>query len=144
MSHTSAWEAVEAAKALGIQLRLEGNHVHARLPQGDQDRFSKILDQLRANRESVAAVLRQRTMAPPMPAHVRLVRWDPKEAPIAIESCSVVVDVSLFIGSTLKQLGVALADRKRWTGWTVPQLVDRLRQAGVVVEVDQPDVAGRS
>jgi len=136
MNRAAAWEALAAAEGLGIKLRLDGNRIQARLPEGDQDRFSNILDRLRANREEVAAVLRQRTVAPPMPPRVRLVHWSPKEAPIAIESCSVVVDVQLFIRSTLAQLSTALANHSQWVGWSVPQLVDRLRQAGVIVEVD--------
>ncbi len=49
------------------------------------------------NRESVASVLTQNATAPPMPPHIRLLEWNPKEAPIAIDTCSVVVDVPLFI-----------------------------------------------
>jgi hypothetical protein len=86
-------------------------------------------------------VLRQHSQVPSMPPQVRLLDWSPKEPPIAVESCSVVVDARLFIRITLAQLGVALAKPRRWMGWSVPQLVDRLRQAGVRVELEQPDVA---
>jgi hypothetical protein len=90
------------------------------------------------NRESVASVLRQNAAASPMPPHIRLVEWNPKEAPIAIDTCSVVVDVPQFIKTTLEQLSTALTNHKRWVGWSVPQLADRLQQAGVVVEWDGP------
>jgi hypothetical protein len=91
-----------------------------------------------ANRESVNPVLTQGFAAPPMPPHIRLVEWNPKEPPIAIDTCSVVVDVPLFIKTTLEQLSAALTNHKRWVGWSVPQLADRLQQAGVVVEWDGP------
>jgi hypothetical protein len=84
MTVTSVWEALAAADALGIQLRLNGTRIQARLPDGDHIQLSKVLDCLRANREQVAAVLRKRAKVPPMPACVRLVSWNPKEPPVLI------------------------------------------------------------
>jgi hypothetical protein len=88
-----------------------------------------------ANPKSVDAVLTQGFAAPPMPPGIRIVHWNPKEPPIAIDSCTVVADVALFIKTTLEQLTTALTDQKRWVGWSLPQLADRLRQAGVVIEL---------
>jgi hypothetical protein len=144
MTPTSVWEALAAAGALGIQLRLDGNRIQARLPDGDKTRLSETLDCLRANREQLVAVLRERREVPPMPAGLKLVSWNPKDPPILIESCSVVVEVPLFIRSTLTQLSVAMSNRNRWIGWTVEQLMNRLNQAGVVVELNQPHAGTRS
>ena len=47
-----------------------------------------------------------------------------------------VIDTALFAKSTLKQLRIALRQPKRWVGWSVPQLVDRLAQVGVVVTLE--------
>jgi hypothetical protein len=138
MNQASAWAAVAEAEARGIRLRLVGDRVRATLPQGDPERLTEVMERLRSSREQVVELLRQRGTIPSLPPHVKLVEWSPKEPPIAIDTCSVVVDVSLFIKSTLSQLGDALADPKRWVGWTVPQLMDRLRQAGVAVELDAP------
>lgn len=55
---------------------------------------------------------------------------------MAIESCAVVTDTALFARTTLEQLRAALAQPKRWVGWSVPQLVDRLAQVGVLVTVE--------
>jgi hypothetical protein len=144
MSTASAWAAVAAAEALGIQLRLNGDRIQARLPEGDNGHLSEILDRLRINREQVAAVIRERTKVPPIPPHTRLVNWNPIAPPVMIENYSIVVDVPLFIRTTLGQLGVLLADGKRRVGWTVPQILDRLRQVGVVVEIDEPPTSDRS
>ena len=35
-----------------------------------------------------------------------------------------------------EQLGVALAQPKRWVGWSTPQLIDRLAQVGVIVTLE--------
>ncbi|HKI11133.1 MAG TPA: hypothetical protein VKA02_03390 [Candidatus Acidoferrum sp.] len=72
-----------------------------------------------------------------MPAGVRLVRWEPKPAPVAIDVCSVVVDVPKFIEMELHDLNSRI--NFPWTirgGWTIPQILDRLAQAGVEVEID--------
>jgi hypothetical protein len=74
---------------------------------------------------------------PAMPQGVRLVRWEPKAAPVAIDVCSVVVDVPRFIESELRALDSRL--NSPWTihgGFTVPQMLDRLAQAGVEVELE--------
>jgi hypothetical protein len=72
-----------------------------------------------------------------MPKGVRLVSWEPKVTPVAIDVCSVVVDVTKFIESELQELDSRL--NNPWTvrgGFTVSQMLDRLRQAGVTVELD--------
>jgi hypothetical protein len=74
-----------------------------------------------------------------MPAGVRLVHWNLKEPPVAIDTCSVVIDPALFARSTLEQLRVALAQPKRWVGWSIPQLIDRLAQVGVTVTLESEE-----
>jgi hypothetical protein len=74
---------------------------------------------------------------PAIPAGVRLIRWEPKTAPVAIDVCSVVVDVQQFIEAELRDLDSRL--NFPWTirgGWTIPQILDRLRQAGVEVGIE--------
>ena len=73
-----------------------------------------------------------------IPPGVRLIEWKLKEPPVAIETCAVVTDSDLFARTTLEQLRIALAEPKRWVGWTVPQLIDRLAQVGVSVGVGIP------
>lgn len=71
-----------------------------------------------------------------MPEGVHLVRWEPKAAPVGIDVCSVVVDVPKFIETELRDLNSRL--NFPWTirgGFTIPQILDRLKQAGVEVEV---------
>jgi hypothetical protein len=72
-----------------------------------------------------------------MPPGVRLIDWKPKEPPVAIETCAVVTDSGLFARTTFEQLGVALANPRRWVGWSVPQLLDRLAQVGVMVTLGE-------
>lgn len=71
---------------------------------------------------------------PAMPKGIRLIRWEPKSAPVAIDVCSVVVDVSKFIAGELRALDSRLNDPMTiHGGFTVPQMLDRLAQVGVTV-----------
>jgi hypothetical protein len=74
-----------------------------------------------------------------VPSGIRLVSWNLMRPPIAIESYSVVVEPDLFARTTLEQLRIALAEPRRWVGWTVLQLIERLVQVGVTVTVDTRD-----
>ena len=72
-----------------------------------------------------------------MPPGTRLVEWILKKPPVAIEACAIVTDTALFANTTVAQLGEALANPRRWVGWSVPQLIDRLGQVGVIVALER-------
>lgn len=131
-------EAVSEAEAAGVAFRLDGEKVRVSYP--DDERRKELAGQiasLREKRAEVAAYLKARSAISPMPQGVRLVKWDLKEPPVAIETCAVVVDPFLFARSTLEQLRVALENPKRWVGWTIRELIDRLEQVGVTVMLEQ-------
>ncbi len=71
-----------------------------------------------------------------MPPGIRLIGWSLKDPPILIETCAIVTDPEPFARRTLDQLRIALAEPRRWVGWSVPQLIDRLAQVGVIVVLD--------
>ena len=73
-----------------------------------------------------------------MPAGVRLLRWAPKQPPIAVTTFSVVTDPQKFIEGTLQQLEAALRGNVMAAGnWSVRDLCERLEQVGVRVDVVQ-------
>jgi hypothetical protein len=128
---STALELVKQIESAGGRLTLRGDRITYDVPA----EITPMLDQVRANRDAVLQVLRERGEIPAMPPGVRLVSWKLKEAPVAIETCAVVTNPALFARTTLEQLRTAIAQPKRWVGWTVPQLIDRLQQVGVTVEV---------
>jgi hypothetical protein len=131
-------DVLAAVEAAGVALRLDGDKVCIRYQDELQrEHVFEQVDFLRARREEVAEWLRLRGTIPPMPPGVRAHSWNLKVPPVAIDSCSIVTDCDLFARTTLEQLRVALAEPKRWTGWTLPQLIDRLRQVGVDIEVEE-------
>jgi hypothetical protein len=71
-----------------------------------------------------------------MPSGVRILEWKLLEPPVVLTEYSVVNDVDKFARCSLEQLGQALAGRSCLAGnWSVRELVERLEQVGVRVEV---------
>jgi hypothetical protein len=102
-----------------------------------------LLTELRKQREKVRAFLRARAAIPAMPPGVRLVRREPKPAPVVLTQYSVITDVSRFISMTILELRAAIAG-KRWRAGhrSVRELIDRLEQCGVILQVSDVE-AGR-
>jgi hypothetical protein len=130
---SSAEQVIRNIEAVGGVLTIHGDRIRCRIPE----EACPLLEDLRASREEVLLLLLQRSAAPSMPRGVQLIQWNLKDPPILIESSAVVSDPALFALSTLKQLGSAIDNRKRWVGWSVPQLVERLAQVGVTVALDK-------
>jgi hypothetical protein len=75
-----------------------------------------------------------------MPPGVRLIEWKLKEPPVAVDVYSVVIEPEKFARATLGELRISLANqttrRKEYVGWSVAQLIDRLAQVGVRVDLE--------
>ena len=133
---TSAETVVERIEVAGGVLALNGQRIRFRLPEDAAD----LLDELRAHKDEVLLLLRKREEIPVMPPGLRLMRWEPKPAPVLLTHYAVVTDVLRFISMTLLELKAALAG-KRWQSghWSVRELVDRLEQCGVLVEIGEAE-----
>lgn len=129
---TSAEEVVESIEAAGGVLALHGESIHCRIPEG----AAGMLNDLRAHKEEVLVALRRREELPTMPTGVRLLRWEPKSAPVVLAHYAVVTNVRPFVLMTLLELKAALAGKRWQSGHREPrELVDRLEQCGVYVEI---------
>jgi hypothetical protein len=126
---------IEAVFNAGGQLTVTGDRIHYRLPR-DYPGKQRILDELREHKPEIIRYLKAQSTVPAMPYGVRLVSWDLKEPPVAIETCAVVIDPGKFAVATLGELRERLTNPRRKYGWTVPQLIDRLAQVGVSVALD--------
>jgi len=130
-------DTVRLIETAGAAFRLDGETVHVWYPHnGRREELAQQVAFLRDHRTEVAAFLETRNAVRTMPAGVRLTEWNLKRPPVAIESFAVVTDPGLFARTTLEQLRIALATPKRWVGWTIPQLIDRLAQVGVRVALE--------
>jgi hypothetical protein len=127
-------EVVCRIEELGGYLALDvDGSIRYRVPKNNPE-AQALLETVKTERRNLLNYLRTRSTLPPS---VRLVSWNLKDPPVAIETCAVIVDPALFVRATLEQLRVALACPERWVGWSVPQLIDRLAQVGVVVMLDE-------
>jgi hypothetical protein len=126
-------EVVSRIEEIGGYLALDADgDIRYRVPK-DNPEAQALLEAVKAEKQNLLAYLRSR---PALPPGIRLISWNLKEPPVAIETCAVVTDPALFARTTLEQLRVALAEPRRWVGWSVPQLIDRLAQVGVVVALE--------
>lgn len=131
-------DVVSEIEAAGVAFRLDGEKVRVWYPDdGRREKLAGQIALLRDQRAEVAAYLKARSSVPPMPEGVRLVRWEPKPAPVILTRYEVVTEVSRFIEMTLLELRAALAG-KRWLAGhrSVRELTDRLEQCGLVVKVE--------
>jgi hypothetical protein len=130
----NAPEILEAVQNLGGSLVLSGERIQYVLP----DSALWLVTELREKRDKLIELLRQNETPPPMPPGVRLLKWEPKNPPIAIVRMGIVSNVDKFIGATLRELRARLEGRDFPAGnWSLPELVDRLEQVGVCVTIQE-------
>jgi hypothetical protein len=128
-------EIVSRLEQSGGTLVLDGDRIRYSIPSEDAEARA-LLAELRKDREKVKAFLRARVAIPTMPVGVRLVAWELKEPPVALEYYAVVTDPAKFARATLEELRERLTNPGRRYGWPVPQLIDRLAQVGVTVALE--------
>lgn len=129
---TELLEIVSRLEVAGGKLRLDGECIRYSIPSGDAE-ARDLLDELREHKPEVTDLLRMRDATPP---GVRIIGWNLKEPPIAIEYRAVVTDPAKFASATLGELRERLTNPMRKYGWSVPQLIDRLAQVGVTVALE--------
>lgn len=136
----AAESVVERVESLGGVLAVRGERIRVRLPED----ATYLIEELREHKEEVLSLLRRREDIPEMPFGVDLLRWHPKSAPVVLTRYSIVTDVPKFISTTLYELRAALAGSRWLAGnWSVPELLDRLEQCGVVVRIAEEGCANR-
>ena len=132
---------MDAVRELGGELILDGGKLRYRLPDCPEAR--ELLEQVRRDREAIKALLRDGESCPPslaevraaLPAGVKLVCYNPKQAPFAVATVSVVTNAGMFFRAYLRDLGARL---QRPEGYHCPPLADilaKLADAGLVVRL---------
>jgi hypothetical protein len=131
---TTAENVIERIEVAGGMLVLNGDRIRCRVPE----EVAHLVEDVRVHKGEILAVLKKREETPAMPPGVRLLRWQLKPAPVILTHFAVVTNVRRFISMTLLELKAALSG-KRWLAGhrTARELVDRLEQCGVIVEINQ-------
>jgi hypothetical protein len=129
---------VERIEDAGGELGLNGERIRVRLPED----AVHLLEELRAHKDGVLSLLRRREAISAMPPGVRLVHWEPKPAPVVLTQYSCVKHVGRFVRMTLLELKAALASKRWQSGHRSPrELVDRLEQCGVRLEIEEKNLS---
>ena len=135
----TAIEVLNAVEKVGGSLALNGNQIKYTVPRP----AVWLVTQLKEHREELIGLLREERTPPPMPPGVRLLRWEPKTPPIAVVHMGIVGNIYKFAAATLLQLRARLDGKDYLAGnWSLRELVDRLEQVGVVVEIESTKSSG--
>ena len=127
----------------GGEFALDGNRVNVLyLPEHRED-LAPILATLRAHREAVERIVRERLAGVSAPAgcpklspRVRLIRYDPKTPPVAAQPCSIATDVDKFIRSYLRDLQFRLEHPEAYACAPLPEILAKLADVGVELALD--------
>jgi hypothetical protein len=127
-----ATEIIDKITSAGGRIWLEDDKVRARLPES----LRPLVNVIHECKPELMAELARR---PVIPAGVRLIRWEPKNAPVQLSECSVATDPEKVIRSTLAQLAARLSGRAFLDGgWGLTGLLARLKACGCYVALDDP------
>jgi hypothetical protein len=128
---TPATDLIRAIESLGGRLRVDGEC----LVIAPKTVATPFINELRYRKLEIIALLAHR---PAMPSGVRLIHWEPKEAPVNVSLAETVTDTRRFVDHTLGQIDARLHNRKWQAGnWTLSTLIDRLEAVGCCVEVEK-------
>jgi hypothetical protein len=128
--------------------------VRAALPKPTPSEIISALESLRPFKADVRTIIEGRMLAeplpdgargvlasgdpPPLPRGVRLIRYCPKNPPVAVSSISVVTDVKKFIRSYLQDLGFRLKHPHTRACASLNEILAKLAEVGVELALDQP------
>jgi hypothetical protein len=135
----TAIEVLHAVEKAGGSLALNGCQIKYKIPKPAM----WLVTELKQHREDLIGLLSGGEIRPAMPPGVRLLKWEPKNAPIAIVRMGIVSNVPKFIAATLLELQARLEGKDFLAGnWSLRELVDRLEQVGVAVEIESSPTCG--
>jgi hypothetical protein len=123
---------IHAVEAKGGRITVDGSW----LVIDPREAGELIADELLRHKAEIIALLQ---VLPPMPAGVRLIRWEPKDPPIRLSECSTVTNTEKFILTTLQQLDAHLKGKTWLAGnWGLSTLLARLEAVGCFVALEDP------
>lgn len=126
---SAALELVQAVEANGGRFRVDGEY----LVIAPEEAAAPMMEELRRHKPEILEILSAR---PQMPAGVRLIRWEPKNAPVQLSRCETVLDVEKFARATLLQIDARLHSKYFLSGnWPLSELLERLAAVGCIIEL---------
>jgi hypothetical protein len=145
METLTVGEAIDYVVEVGGSLQLDGEQVALTLPGNcSTEAEGAILKTLRANRDAVAAMLRDMGSKAPsleevkasLPPGVKIVGYHPKQAPFAVAPVSVVTDAGRFFRVYLKDLAWRLEHPDGYAAPPLADILSKLADAGLSLLAD--------
>ncbi|HEV2491482.1 MAG TPA: hypothetical protein VG204_00255 [Terriglobia bacterium] len=158
----TVFELVKQLAGIGARVSAEGDQVAVRFPEehrreveglgpeirrlkpellrvlhdaGGRGSFDGFESRLDGDRDEVRGV-RSSAECPPLPAGVKLVRYRPKEPPVAVAPISIVTDVDKFIQAYLRDLGHRLQHPATHSCAPLPEILAKLAEVGLELTLD--------
>jgi hypothetical protein len=135
-------EAIKEFESRGGRLLFEGADVTVIYPREQKDETQAVVRTLRANRDRVIEMVRERQGVPapgeclPLPPGVRLVSYHPKTPPVPISLVSIVNDVDKFIAAYLSDLRQRLAHPNTHACAPLHEILTKLAEVGVELAIE--------
>lgn len=146
----TAFDVIDRLAALGCAVRVEGEKLKVRGPNLPQ--VGELVSELRARRDDALAILREAESNPPslqevkatLPAGVRLVFYQPKQAPFAVAPVSVVTNAGKFFRAYLRDLKARLEKPEGYHWPPLTDILSKLSDAGLELRIETPAVRCKS
>ncbi|HXH51352.1 MAG TPA: hypothetical protein VNM47_18595 [Terriglobia bacterium] len=140
---STAINPIDRLQELGGRLFLDGDSIRYRIPC-DSLEAEQLLAEIRKDRETIIALLRDRESSAPsleeiraaLPPGVRMVSYQPKEAPFAVAPVSVVTDSGKFFRAYLRDLRWRIEHPKGYAAPPLAGILSRLADAGLELRLE--------
>ena len=142
----TAADLIKAVEELGGSLRVDGEWLVIKPKVATPEMRAE----LRRHKPEIIAILRARAMAAglepieppqvPIPEGALLVRWELLPPPVELPGCGTVVDVEMYVTTTLRQVEAHLRGESSWRSgnWPLWVLLERLEMCGCVLRLADP------
>jgi hypothetical protein len=140
----TAADLIKAVEELGGSLRVDGEWLVIKPKVATPE----MRTELRRHKAEIIAILHARTMAPVLieqpevriPEGALLERWELLPPPIELLGGCTVVDVDLYVRTTLRQVDAHLRGESSWRcgNWPLWVLLERLEMCGCVLRLVNP------
>lgn len=144
MAILTVGEVVDRVAEVGGSLRLDGERVALTLPGScPPDTEAAIVGTVRANRDAVAAMLRDMDNKAPslqeveasLPPGVRLLKYEPKPVPFAVAPISTVTNAGKFFRAYLADLGWRVKHPDTYASPPLADILAKLADAGLELKI---------
>ncbi len=138
---------IDRLRELGGELFLQGETIRYRIP-ADSEEAHEVIAELRRNRDALAAMLQDRENNPPslaevkaaLPPGVRLVSYQPEQAPFAVAPISIVTNAGKFFRAYLRDLRWRMEHQDGYAAPPLADVLSKLSDAGLQLNLKLNEV----